>query len=89
MRAFSARWIVSTAASASSVLRSTSTRAETTSNLGDRALLDQALVVRELRARQLDRFAFDLFVAQRENQVPVSPFDLGDDLDCALAELAV
>jgi len=52
-------------------------------------LLDQALVVRELRSRQFDRFAFDLFVAQRENQVPVSLFDPGDDLDCAPAELAV
>jgi hypothetical protein len=52
-------------------------------------LLDQSLVVRELRARQINRFAFDLFVAQREDQVPVSPFDLGDDLNGALAELAV
>src|SRR5262249_21253816 len=58
-------------------------------NRRERALLDQSLVLRELSARQLDRLAFDLLVAQREDQVPVSPFDPGDDLDGALAELTV
>ena len=51
--------------------------------------LDESLVVRELLARQFDRLALDLGVAQRENQIPVSSFDPRHDLYGALAELAV
>ena len=49
----------------------------------------QSLIVIKLRLGQANRFGFDFAVAASKNQIPIRALHLRNDLDGALAELAV